>query len=80
MSKLKINEIKPAGIELFEDSENLLQELDPLELGQITGGSAIAVTEPYTYNPYPVYPRTLPTFVYEKLPPQAPLAYTPAIL
>ncbi|BAZ31546.1 hypothetical protein NIES4074_40190 [Cylindrospermum sp. NIES-4074] len=80
MSKLKINELKPAGIELFEDSENLMQELNPLELGQITGGTGIAVTEPYTNYRYPVYPRTLPTFVYEKLPPQAPIAYTPAIL
>jgi hypothetical protein len=78
MSKLKINEIKPAGIELFEDSENLLQELNPLELGQITGG--IAVTEPYTYNPYPVYPQTLPSFVYDRLPLKAPISFTPAIL
>lgn len=78
MSKLKINELKPAGIELFEDSENLMQELSPLELGQIAGG--IAVTEPYTYDPYPVYPRTLPIFVYDRLPSQAPIAFTPAIL
>ncbi|HLO89358.1 MAG TPA: hypothetical protein VK203_30720 [Nostocaceae cyanobacterium] len=54
MSKIKISEIKPTGIELFTDSESLMQDLNSDEMGNITGG--IAVTEPYTYNPGPCLP------------------------
>lgn len=39
MANIKINDIKPAGIDLFEDSEDFLNELKDDQLNQIVGGA-----------------------------------------
>lgn len=39
MADIKINDIKPAGIDLFVDDESLLNELNSDELGIISGGA-----------------------------------------
>lgn len=41
MAKLKISELSPAGAELFQDSENFLEELSDRELGIVVGGADI---------------------------------------
>jgi hypothetical protein len=38
MAKIKISELNPAGAELFQDSENFLEELSDRELGFVGGG------------------------------------------
>ncbi|MBD6619516.1 bacteriocin [Komarekiella sp. 'clone 1'] len=38
MADIKINDIEPAGAELFADSEDLLNELNDDELSNILGG------------------------------------------
>lgn len=38
MAKLKISELNPAGSELFQDSENFLEELSDRELNLVAGG------------------------------------------
>lgn len=38
MANIKINDIKPAGAELFADSEGFLNELKDDELSNILGG------------------------------------------
>ncbi|NJL63520.1 MAG: hypothetical protein HC903_18905 [Methylacidiphilales bacterium] len=38
MSTLKISELRPAGSELFQDSESFLNELNDQEIGAIAGG------------------------------------------
>jgi soluble P-type ATPase len=39
MAKLTISELNPAGSELFQDSENFLEELSDRELGVVVGGA-----------------------------------------
>lgn len=41
MAKLKINDIKPTGTELFVDSESFMNELMNDELGQVIAGRII---------------------------------------
>jgi hypothetical protein len=41
MAKLTISELNPAGSELFQDSENFLEELSDRELGFVAGGADI---------------------------------------
>lgn len=41
MAKLTISELNPAGAELFQDSENFLEELSDRELGIVVGGADI---------------------------------------
>jgi soluble P-type ATPase len=41
MAKLTISELNPAGAELFQDSENFLEELSDRELGVVVGGADI---------------------------------------
>ncbi|MEH1909627.1 MAG: hypothetical protein V7L05_05485 [Nostoc sp.] len=41
MASIKISELRPAGSELFQDSESFLQELGAQEMG-ITGGFTAA--------------------------------------
>ncbi|WP_013321441.1 hypothetical protein [Gloeothece verrucosa] len=38
MADIKINDIKPAGAELFEDSEGFLNELKDDEVNKVVGG------------------------------------------
>ena len=38
MSNIKVNDLKPAGADLFADDEGLLNELGVDELGNIVGG------------------------------------------
>lgn len=77
MSKIKINEIPSVGMELFTDSESFMQELNSEEMTPVVGG--IAVTEPYTYNPFPVGP-CLPLSPYDKVPDHVKLPYCAVIL
>ena len=39
MASIKINNLQPAGAELFDDSESFLNELKSQELDIISGGS-----------------------------------------
>lgn len=39
MSEIKITELNPTGIELFQDSESFLQELSEDEIGIVKGGN-----------------------------------------
>jgi hypothetical protein len=41
MATLKISELNPAGAELFQDSENFLEELSDREIGLVVGGLEI---------------------------------------
>lgn len=41
MGKLKISELSPAGSELFQDSENFLEELSDRELNLVIGGADV---------------------------------------
>ncbi len=43
MASIKISELRPAGSELFQDSESFLQELGAQEMG-IAGGATVAAT------------------------------------
>lgn len=38
MSKIKISDIKPTGVELFNDSESFMNELNDSEVEQAMGG------------------------------------------
>ncbi len=38
MSKIALSDINPAGSELFQDGENLLNELNDQEMEQLAGG------------------------------------------
>ena len=38
MASIKISELRPAGSELFQDSESFLNELSDREMGAIEGG------------------------------------------
>ena len=40
MANIEINELKPAGAELFSDSEGFMTELSDSELHNINGGEA----------------------------------------
>jgi hypothetical protein len=40
MANIEINELKPAGAELFSDSEGFMTELSDSELHNINGGAA----------------------------------------
>ncbi|WP_414570463.1 hypothetical protein [Nostoc sp. CCY 9925] len=46
MANIKINNLSPAGSELFQDSESFLNELTDAELG--TRGGIISITLPLT--------------------------------
>jgi hypothetical protein len=59
MAKLKINELKVTGSELFEDSETFLTELTNEEIATAMGGSIYAtigttttITSISPYSPY----------------------------
>lgn len=41
MAKLKINDIKRTGAELFDDSESFMNELVNDDLGQVLGGQVV---------------------------------------
>jgi hypothetical protein len=44
MASIKIFELRPTGFELFDDSENFLNELTHLEIETIEGGDMSIVT------------------------------------
>ena len=49
MADIKINDIKPAGVELFADSEGFLNELADSEIANINGGlSGVVVQNTHT--------------------------------
>ena len=43
MASIKISELRPAGSELFQDSESFLNELSDREIGGIEGGAVTLV-------------------------------------
>ena len=43
MASIKISELRPAGSELFQDSESFLNELSEREMGSLEGGAFTAV-------------------------------------
>ncbi|MDZ8262456.1 hypothetical protein [Nostoc sp. ChiQUE01b] len=47
MAKLKINELKTSGVELFEDSETFLNEISDDELAKAMGGLDVVQIETY---------------------------------
>lgn len=42
MSSIKISELQPTGLELFQDSESFLNELNDQEIGGIKGGQVVS--------------------------------------
>ena len=50
MANIEINELKPAGAELFSDSEGFMNELSDSELANINGGYAADVTNTYAFT------------------------------
>lgn len=48
MANIEINELKPAGAELFSDSEGFMTELSDSELDNINGG--LQKTRTYAYT------------------------------
>lgn len=49
MANIEINDFKPAGAELFSDSEDFMNELSDSELANINGGRA-DVTDTHAYS------------------------------
>ncbi len=43
MASIKISELRPAGSELFQDSESFLNELSDRETGNLEGGAVTHV-------------------------------------
>ncbi|NEQ83929.1 MAG: hypothetical protein F6K26_28225 [Moorea sp. SIO2I5] len=43
MANIKVNDIKPAGSELFGDSESFMQELSNDELNNLHGGKICSI-------------------------------------
>jgi hypothetical protein len=43
MANIKINDIKPAGADLFADDESLLTELKDNEISAVFGGAVAAI-------------------------------------
>ena len=42
MAEIKLSELRPAGSELLQDSENFLNELNEREIENVVGGNTIA--------------------------------------
>ncbi|QIR36468.1 hypothetical protein HCG51_06670 [Tolypothrix sp. PCC 7910] len=42
MASIKISELRPAGSELFQDSESFLNELNEKEISNAVGGATVA--------------------------------------
>ncbi|QIR36467.1 hypothetical protein HCG51_06665 [Tolypothrix sp. PCC 7910] len=42
MASIKISELRPAGSELFQDSESFLNELNEKEISTAVGGATVA--------------------------------------
>jgi hypothetical protein len=45
MANIKINDIKPAGVELFADYESFMDQLVDSELNNIKGGIKVMFTD-----------------------------------
>ncbi len=81
MAKIKVNDIKPTGSELFEDTESFLSEVSSDELEDTIGGTMIAYQPIYnpTIQPKPTPPEICyPIQFTAKIYPLCP--YTPVIL
>jgi hypothetical protein len=50
MANIEINELKPAGAELFSDSEGFMNELSDSELADINGGRLADYTDTHAYT------------------------------
>jgi bacteriocin-like protein len=50
MANIEINDLKPAGAELFSDSEGFMNELSDSELANINGGYAADYTDTHAYT------------------------------
>ncbi|MBE9168977.1 hypothetical protein IQ238_16135 [Pleurocapsales cyanobacterium LEGE 06147] len=45
MANIQLSELNPAGSELFQDSENYLNELNEQEMGHVVGGYTFAASK-----------------------------------
>lgn len=43
MAAIQINDLRPVGSELFNDSESYLQELSTEDINEVLGGGAIVI-------------------------------------
>ena len=43
MALIQINDLRPVGSELFNDSESFLQELSTEDINEVLGGGAIII-------------------------------------
>lgn len=50
MANITISELRPAGSELFQDSESFLNELGEREMGSVIGGITVQVNKQITKN------------------------------
>ncbi|MDJ0734778.1 MAG: hypothetical protein QNJ47_12040 [Nostocaceae cyanobacterium] len=84
MAKIKVNDIKPTGTELFEDVESFLSEVSNDELESTIGGTMIAYDSIIQPTPPDIYPCPQPTPpVIDTCPPFAKTViciYSPVIL
>lgn len=60
MAKLKINDIKPTGAELFDDSESFMNELVNDEVGHVLGGRIVNPDSLRETFCEPIVPMTIP--------------------
>lgn len=77
MAKIKVNDIKPAGAELFDSSESFMNELKNDELEQAMGGIAVSPPPGITLTPYSPL---CPIFPVNTNPNHYPGPWTPVIL
>ncbi|MDJ0734779.1 MAG: hypothetical protein QNJ47_12045 [Nostocaceae cyanobacterium] len=71
MAKIKVRDIKPTGVDLFEDSESFLNEVNNDELEQTVGGlvaiddASILIDVPIKeLTVYTIYTCTCPRYCY----------------
>ena len=62
MTKIKVNDIKPTGAELFDDSESFMNELSNDELEQAMGGLILSPKPTEPWSPFCVPNKTTITF------------------
>ncbi len=44
MAEIQLSELRPAGSELFQDSESYISELNEQEMGSVVGGASFNVS------------------------------------
>jgi hypothetical protein len=59
MPTITISNLRPAGSELFDDSESFLKDLRDAELNLTHGGCQHGRSAPSPFNPFTVFPWTV---------------------